>query len=98
MQVDEVLRTAVAKIVTVDAGDHHVTQFERGNRLGQIGRLIDVERQRPPVRHIAKRAAPGADIAHDHERRGALAEALADVRARRFFADRYAADARAGCA
>src|SRR5690606_20390558 len=32
------------------------------------------------------RAAPGARVAHDHERGGAPAEALADIRARRFLA------------
>ena len=38
--------------------------------------------------YIAKGAATCADVAHDHERRRALGEALADVRARRFLAHR----------
>ncbi|MNV20922.1 hypothetical protein D3C71_1118440 [compost metagenome] len=38
--------------------------------------------------HITERAAARALVAHDHERGGALAEAFADVGARRFFADR----------
>ncbi len=46
------------------------------------------ERLRLAVGHIAERAAPGADIAHDHEGRGAVAEALAEVRAHGLLADR----------
>ena len=37
--------------------------------------------------HIAERAAARADVAHDHERGRAVAEAFADVRTRGFFAD-----------
>ena len=37
--------------------------------------------------HVAKRATTGALVAHDHEGRRAFAKALADVGARRFFAD-----------
>src|SRR4029450_13151025 len=51
-------------------------------------RLLGVERQRTAVSHIAERAAPGADVAHDHECRGTFAEALADIRARGFLAHR----------
>src|SRR5258705_6324104 len=82
------LRAAVPQIVAVDAGDHHVGEPELRDRLGEVARLFGVGRERPAVRDVAERAAPGADIAQDHERRRALAEALADVRARRLFADR----------
>ena len=51
-------------------------------------RLFSVGRKRPAVRDVAERAAPGADVAQDHEGRRALAEAFGDVRARRLFADR----------
>ena len=47
-----------------------------------------VERIRAAVAHVAERATARADVAHDHERRRPLAEALADVRARGFLADR----------
>src|SRR5882672_9841806 len=40
------------------------------------------------MRDVAERAAPRADIAEDHEGRGALAEALGDVRAGGFLAHR----------
>jgi Ca2+:H+ antiporter len=85
--VDEVLGAAVAQVVTVDAGDHHVLESHIGHRLGEVARLVDVERQGLAVADVAERAAPGADVAHDHEGRRALAEALADVGTGGFFAD-----------
>src|SRR3954447_20269585 len=79
---------AVAQIVAIDARDDDVTQRERRNRFGEIARLFGIERQRPAVADIAERAAPRADVAHDHERGRALAEALADVRAGCLLANR----------
>lgn len=38
---------------------------------------------------IAKRATTGALVAHDHKGRGTFAEAFADIRTRRFFANGY---------
>src|SRR5687767_14944439 len=49
-------------------------------------RLFGVGRERPAMRDVAERAAPRADVAEDHEGCGALAEALADVRAGSFLA------------
>jgi hypothetical protein len=86
--VDEVLCAAVAQVVAVDAGDHHVAKPQRGDRPGEIDRLLGVERIGPAVPDVAERAAARALVAHDHERRSALAEALADVRARGLLADR----------
>jgi len=40
------------------------------------------------VADVAERTTTGADVAHDHEGRRALAEAFADVRAGGLFADR----------
>src|SRR5688572_24576953 len=50
-------------------------------------RLLGIRRERPAMRDIAEGAAARADVAEDHERRRALAEALGDVRARSFLAD-----------
>ena len=86
--VDKMLRTAVAQVVPVHAGDHHVTELERGNRLGQVVRLVDVQRVGPAVADVAKRASARAFVAHDHESGCALAKAFADVRAAGFFAHR----------
>ncbi len=85
--VGEVLGAAVAQIVAVHRGDHHVLQPQVGDGDGQVGRLVDVQRLRPAMTDVAERAASGADIAHDHEGRGAAGEALAQVRAGRLFAD-----------
>src|SRR3954465_1051611 len=75
-------RAAVAKVVAIDARDHDVRELHRGDGLGEMAGLVRVERLRPPVRHVAERAAARAEVAHDHEGRRAAAEALADVRAR----------------
>ncbi|ABA51028.1 hypothetical protein BURPS1710b_0627 [Burkholderia pseudomallei 1710b] len=86
--LDEVAGAAVAQIVAVDARDHHVLELERRDRAREVLRLVCVERIGPAVADVAERAAARALVAHDHERRGALAEAFADVRAARFLAHR----------
>src|SRR6266851_1596986 len=85
--IDEMLRAAVAQVVAIDAGDHDIAKFQRGNRLGQVQRLFGIERQRTSVSDVAERTAACAKLAHDHERRRTFAEALADVRAGCFFAN-----------
>src|SRR5690606_35734395 len=50
-------------------------------------RLRGIRRQGAPVRHVAEGAAARAEIAEDHERGRALAEALPDVGAARLLAD-----------
>src|SRR5437763_334959 len=78
---------AVAQIVAIDAGDHDIFELQRRDRVGEIHRLVGVERQRPAVTDVTEWATARADVAHDHERRGPLAEAFTDVRARRFLAN-----------
>src|SRR5690606_30555857 len=80
---------AVAQVVTVHRGDHHVIQFECRNGLCQVERLVRIERVRTAMTDVAERAAPRTLVAHDHESRSALAEAFANVRAGRFLAYRY---------
>src|SRR5512132_592336 len=86
--VDEVRSAAVTQIVAIDTRDDDITQAECGDRPREVDRLVGIERQRPPMADIAERTAPRADVAHDHERGRALAEAFADVRARCFLAHR----------
>src|SRR3546814_2690207 len=50
--------------------------------LGQVQRLGRIRRLGPAMGDVAERAAAGADLPQDHEGRGAVAEALVDVRAR----------------
>nr|GEU28320.1 hypothetical protein [Tanacetum cinerariifolium] len=82
----EVGGAAVAQVVAVHRGDHHVAQAQLGDGVGQVGRFADVERVGTAVAHVAERAAAGALVAHDHERGRALAEAFADVGAAGLFA------------
>jgi hypothetical protein len=86
MQSTKVLAAAVAQVVAVDAGDHHVLQAQLGDGLGQVERLVLVQRVGAAVAHVAERAAARALVAHDHEGGRAVAEAFADVRAGGLFA------------
>jgi hypothetical protein len=85
--VGEVLGTAIAQVVAVHRGDHHVLEPEIGDGHRQVHRLVGVEGLRPAMADIAEGAATGADVAHDHEGRGTTGEALAEVRAGGFLAD-----------
>ena len=85
------LRAAVPQVVAVDAGDDDVGECKQRDGLRQVRGLLGIGRERPAVRDVAERAAARADVAEDHERRGALAEALADVRAGGFLAHRVQA-------
>ena len=85
--IDEMLRAAVAQIVAIDASNDHIFQAQCGDGFAEVARLVSVERFRAAVGHVAKRAAPRAQVPHDHECRRAFAEAFADVGARGFFAD-----------
>ncbi len=89
--IHEVTRTAIAKIIAVDAGDHHVLQFQSRDRGRQVVRFVGVEWVRTAMSDIAKRAASRALVTHDHERGRAVTEALADVRARGLLAHRMQA-------
>jgi len=89
--IDEVLRAAVAQVIAIHAGDDDVGELQCSDRLREIDRLLGVERQRTSVADVAEGAAPRANVAHDHERGGAFAEAFADVRTRGFLAHRVQA-------
>ena len=80
--------TAVAQVVTVHTGDHHVFQFQRGNGFGQIVGLLRIQRVRSSMAHIAKRASARAFVPHDHEGGGALTKTLANIGAAGFLAHR----------
>ncbi|MNT08669.1 hypothetical protein D3C72_1434170 [compost metagenome] len=86
--IHEVAGAAVAQVVAVHRGDDHVRQLHRGDGAREVLGFFGVQRVGAAMAHITERAAARALVAHDHERGGALAEALADVRARGFFADR----------
>ena len=59
-----------------------------GHGFGYAARLVVIDRQRSAFLHRAKAAAPGADVAQDHERGGAVVPALAHVGTGGAFANR----------
>ena len=79
---------AVGQVVAGDAGHHDVVEAHGGDRLGDAARLVVVEPGGPARLDGAEPAGPGADVAQDHHRRGALVPALAHVGADRLLADR----------
>ena len=84
----EVRGAAVGELVAVDRGDDGVPHAELPDGLGDVPRLLRVERPARSLCDRAEAAAPGADVAHEHERRRPLASpALEDVGALRLLAD-----------
>ena len=67
-------------IVAVHAGDDGVLEPEGGYGFRDAARFIPVNRLGTPLRHRAKSAASGADIAEQHECRGLMIPAFPDVR------------------
>ena len=84
----KMLRAAVGQVVAGDAGDDDVLEAERADRLGDAARLVVVEPGRAAGLDRAEAAGPGAGVAQDHDRGGALVPALPDVRAVGLLADR----------
>ena len=80
-------RAAVREIIAIDGGDDDVVQVEDLNRVRYPGGFAGIDRAGAAVRHRAIRARARADVAQDHERRGAMVPAFADVRAARVLAD-----------
>jgi len=75
-----------ARIVAVHRGDDDVFEVEVTYRAGEAHRLLAVLPDGLAVRDGTVAAVAGADVAEDHEGRGGLFPALADVRAMRFLA------------
>ena len=80
--------TPVAQIISVYRSDDNIAQLHVVNRPGQVSWFIRIQWVRPTMTHIAKRAAPGTDITHDHESRGALGKTFAEVGTGRLFTNR----------
>ncbi len=82
---------AVAQIIAVYRRHHYIAQTERRHRFGKPVRLPLVQWLRPAVRDVAEGTTACADAAHDHERRGTLRKAFADVRTHRLLTHRMQA-------
>ncbi len=81
-------RAAVGQVVTRDAGHDHVLETELADGLRYAAWLIVVEPGRTAGLDRTEPARPGAGVAKDHDRGGALVPALPDVRAAGLLADR----------
>jgi hypothetical protein len=83
----EVRGAAVAQVVAVDRGQHHVAQAHAGRGLGHARGLAGVRRERAGGRDRAVAAAARAAVPEQHERGRAAREALPQVRAAGLLAD-----------
>ena len=79
----------VTKIITVNAGDHHILQFQRGNGVGEVFGFVHIEGVGAAMAPIAEGAVKRGFVSHDHEGGSALATALATGGGRSFFAPDY---------
>ena len=79
---------AVFKIIAVHRGDHDILEFEGPDRLGDTRRLGLIHRSRTSVFDVAVGAGSRAHPAQNHEGRGAVMPAFADVRAVGLFTHR----------
>ena len=81
--------TAVGKVVAVHRGDHHVLEAKAGDRFPQPFRFGGIELTNALVEiDVAVGAGAGAARPHDQKGGGAASEALTDVGAAGFLADR----------
>ena len=86
--VNEMFGPAVAQVVAIHRGYYYIAQFHVMDGLRQVLRFLLVQRRRPAVTDIAKRAAPRADVAHDHECCRSVAKTFGEIGATGFLAYR----------
>ena len=86
-------RAADVIIVAIDAGHHRMLEPQRGHGLSYAAGLFPVDGFGTPLGNGTKSAAARADIAQQHERRGLMIPALANVRALCRFTNRVQAQA-----
>jgi hypothetical protein len=87
-RLGDVRGASVEQIVAVDHGEHHVLKRHRRDGPRHVLGLAHVDLSAGVAgRHGAEAAAARADVAEQHHGRGALAPALAHVRAAGLFAD-----------
>ena len=85
-------RAAQVVVVAIDAGHHRVLQSQLRHRIGNAPRLVKINRPGMSLGNGAEAAAPGADVAQQHEGGGAMVPALADVGTLRRLAHRVQAE------
>src|SRR5687767_8751152 len=77
----EMFSTAVIKVIAGHGRDDNVLEVHTARGFGDALRFVEFKRQGFGGAHGTETARPGATIAGDHERGGALAPALPMVRA-----------------
>ena len=75
----------VLAVVPVNAGDDRVLEAENCAGLGDPARLIVIDSQRSALLNRAETAAPGANVAENHECGRAAVPALTDIGTSRAF-------------
>src|SRR3984885_14529947 len=83
----EMRGAAVGQVVAIDRGDNDMLQAESRYGLCYSARLVGVERAHLAVRDRPIRTIARAHIAHQHEGRGTMRKAFANVGAACFLAD-----------
>jgi hypothetical protein len=86
-RLGEVARTAVSKLVAVNAGDYGMADSQSPDGFADVARLIRVERARLAFADRAEPAMARAYVAEDHKSRRAFSPAFKNIRATRFLAD-----------
>src|SRR5690606_38637556 len=85
--LDELPRSAVREIVSVDRSDHDVLESHLGGGDGHVLGLERIDLAGHTGLHVAEGAGSRADVAEDHHRRMLLRPAFPDIRAGRFLTD-----------
>jgi hypothetical protein len=80
-------------IVAINAGHDRVLEPQRGHGFSYAARLFPIDGFGTSLGNGAKTAAPSTDISQQHESRGLMIPALANVRALCRFANRVKAQA-----
>ncbi len=75
-------------VIPIYAGDNGVLQPQCSHSFSDAPGLVPVQRFRSALGHRTEPAAPGTEIAQQHEGCGLMVPALANVRALRRFTDR----------
>ena len=86
-------RAAQVVVIAIHAGDDRVLQAKSSDGFGHAARLVPLNGAGLAFGHSAKTAAPGADIAQQHEGGGAMVPALADIGTLRRLANRVQSQA-----
>jgi hypothetical protein len=90
-RLGEVARTAISKLVAVNAGDYGMAGPQSPDGFADVARLFGVQPARLAFADRAEPTMARAYIAEDHKSGRAFSPAFKNIRATRFLADRVEA-------